>query len=75
MLTLWLLIIILLPLGLALLLTPLFPLGILLIAVSLLEGGLPQVRALTVPACSSLEHSAQKSFSLPKYTCLQVALA
>lgn len=43
-LTLWLLIITVLPLGLVLLPTPLFPLGIILIAISLLEGGLPQVR-------------------------------
>ncbi len=40
--TLWLLIITVLPLGLALLPTPLFPLGLVLIVVGVLEGGLPQ---------------------------------
>ncbi len=41
-LTLWLLVITVLPLGLALLPTPLFPLGLALIVVGVLEGGLPQ---------------------------------
>ena len=53
-LTLWLLIVIVLPLGLVLLPTPLFPLGVILIVVSLLEGGLPQVRPTPFPVLLSL---------------------
>jgi hypothetical protein len=41
-LTLWLLIITVIPLGLLLLPTPLFPVGVALIVIGLVEGGLPQ---------------------------------